>query len=115
MAVQDDVRRLSQMDSIYLGQLFTNIVGGSITSWHKGRLQQANDGSWVFRSISSEGTIIGFQLGSITPEGWSSVESPSSGITVTIFIKAPAVLPNGQQLVIGNICLQQQLPQEMTN
>jgi hypothetical protein len=114
MAVQDDVRRLSQMDSIYLGQSFPNIAGGDITSWHKGRLQQANDGSWVFRAFSSEGTIIGFQLGSVTG-GWQSVEAPSSGVTVTIFIKAAAILPNGQQLVVGVIYLQQQLPQEMTN
>lgn len=79
MAVQDDVRRLSQLDSIYLGyntQGMTNWV----TGWHKGRLQQANDGTWIFRSSASDGSVVGFQLGSISD--WTSNESPSSGIVV---------------------------------
>jgi len=62
MAVQDDLRRLSQLDSIYLGNNLMLYPAGEFTSWHKGRLQQANDGSWIFRSISQEGTIVGFQF-----------------------------------------------------
>jgi hypothetical protein len=52
MAVQDDVRRLSQLDSIYLGYN-TQGMTNSVTGWHKGRLQQANDGTWIFRSSAS--------------------------------------------------------------
>src|SRR5215467_14717086 len=89
MAVQDDLRRLSHLDSIYLGTSLnpadatSRFKGGSITGWYKGRLQQANDGSWIFRSISSDGIVVGFQLGP-TNQSWTSSESPSAGIIVTI-------------------------------
>jgi hypothetical protein len=106
MAVQDDVRRLSQLDSIYLGESI-NGVAAPITSWHKGRLQQANDGTWVFRSSSSDGAVVGFQLGPISPQ-WISTEAPSSGIQVTIPMTTMGA-------PIGSVYLQQQLPTELTN
>ena len=56
MAVQDDVRRLSQMDSIFLG-----VTTGIITAWYKERVQQAN----------------GVQLGHVG-QGWSSSEGPTT-------------------------------------
>jgi hypothetical protein len=112
MTVQDDLRRLSQLDSIYLGNMQTSYAAGAFTSWYKGRLQQANDGSWIFRSISSDGTVVGFQLSSVYP-GWGSFEAPSTGIVVTIPINVfvnPTV-----QFISATVYLQQQLPQELTN
>jgi hypothetical protein len=90
MAVQDDLRRLSELDSIFLGQM-VNLPGGlvnSITSWHRGRVQQANDGTWIFRSLSFEGTIVGFQLGPLQPT-WASSETPSFGIQVPFQLSNP--------------------------
>src|SRR6516162_3571903 len=95
MTVQDDLRRMSQLDSIYLGTSHNTNPGStttSVTSWCKGRLQQANDGNWLFRSISSDGTIVGVQLGSPN-QAWTSNETPSTGITVTIPINF--LLPPG--------------------
>src|SRR5262249_4598795 len=62
MAVPDDLRRLSQIDSIFLGWSAFGSTG-SVTSWYKGRVQQAADGGWIFRSISQDGSVIGYQLG----------------------------------------------------
>jgi hypothetical protein len=88
MTVQDDVRRLSQLDSIYLGQTLFGPVASSVTCWYKGRLQQANDGSWIFRSSSSDGAVAGFQLGPVRHQqdsvDWTSNETPSATITAGI-------------------------------
>src|SRR6266481_3902788 len=118
MAVQDDVRRLSQMDSIFLGW---NAVGfGSpVTSWYKGRVQQAGDGTWIFRSISQDGSVVGYQLG-FPGNNWSSDEQPSTGIRVFIQVTQTIVVPIQPpippiQLNIATVFLQQQLPNEMTN
>jgi hypothetical protein len=75
--VQDDVRRLSEMQGIYLG---VNLYG-ACTAWYEGRLQQSNDGSWNFRSSSRDGTIVAFQLG-FPAQSWTSQESPTDGLTV---------------------------------
>jgi len=112
MAVQDDLRRLGELDSIYLGATLNSYPAGSVTSWYKGRLQQANDGSWIFRSISSDGTVVGFQLGPAN-QGWASSETPSSGIVVTIPITV--YIPPESYPKFACIFLQQQLPQELTN
>jgi len=108
MAVPDDLRRLSQVDSIFLGW---SSFPGPITSWYKGRVQQAADGSWIFRSISQDGSIVGYQLG-VPGSNWSSSEAPSTGITVTISL-IQQIPPT--QIFLANVFLQQQLPQELTN
>jgi len=118
MAVQDDVRRLSQLDSVYLGY-FTQGMTSSITSWHKGRLQQANDGNWIFRSSGSDGSVVGFQLGMISSD-WQSNESPSGGITVQFQIYQVTQggdpnQPGPVQITLATVYLQQQLPTELTN
>jgi hypothetical protein len=82
MAVEDDLRRLTQVDSIYLGYGSLSL-GQFITSWFKGRLQQANDGSWILRSVSTDGAVSGFTLGPVQPN-WTSSETPNTGITVLI-------------------------------
>src|SRR5215467_3726335 len=117
MAVQDDLRRLSHLDSIYLGTSLnpadatSRFKGGSVTSWYKGRLQQANDGNWIFRSISLDGAVVGFQLGPADP-GWPSSETPSTGIVVTIPLHTNTP-PNFWNF--ASVSLQQQLPPELTN
>jgi hypothetical protein len=128
MAVQDDLRRLTQVDSIYLGYSVLNMMGSPFTSWFKGRLQQANDGNWIVRSVSTDGAVSGFQLG-LVQQNWQSTETPNTGITVSIPINlnvpsapsAPVGLPFGPgqpdpvQITTGTIFLQQQLPPELTN
>jgi hypothetical protein len=115
MAVEDDLRRLTQVDSIYLGYSVVLSFGQSITSWFKGRLQQANDGSWIVRSVSTDGAVSGFQLGPVQ-QNWQSTETPNTGITVSIPINlnVPQQV-NPIQITTGSIVLQQQLPQELTN
>jgi hypothetical protein len=118
MTVQDDVRRLSQMDSIYLGYN-TQGMFSLATSWHKGRLQQANDGAWTFRSSGSDGSVVGFQLGQISAD-WTSNESPSQGITVSFQIYTVTQVqtqptPTPVQIFLATVFLQQQLPFELTN
>jgi hypothetical protein len=111
MTVQDDLRRLSQLDGIYLGW---GIQGdNTFFCWHEGRLQQANNGNWIFRSVSSDSAIIGWQLGN--PSGtWTSSETPSSGLVVQIPI-TEQIPPPGVPFQVATVFLQQQLPQELTN
>jgi len=111
MAVQDDLRRLGELDSIYLGATLNSYPAGSVTSWYKGRLQQANDGNWIFRSISLDGTVVGFQLGP-ADQGWPSSETPSTGVIVTIPLHTNTP-PNYWNF--ASVSLQQQLPPELTN
>jgi hypothetical protein len=118
MAVADDLRRLSQVDSIYIGYSvvisnFPSPNSPPFTSWFKGRLQQANDGSWIVRSDSSDGAIAGFQLGAATPS-WQSSETPAGG-TVISFPITIVQQPGNLQVPTGYVYLQQQLPQELTN
>jgi hypothetical protein len=118
MAVPDDLRRLSQMDSIFLGWIVISSTG-FLTSWHKGRVQQAADGAWIFRSLSQDGSVIGYQLG-FPANTWTSDEQPSTGITITIPIVQSIFVPVQPpippiELSLGRVILQQQLPQELTN
>jgi hypothetical protein len=116
MAVEDDLIRLSQMDSIYVSISVQNMSGiFPFVSWFKGRLQQANDGNWIDRSVSQDGAIIGFQLGPVL-QNWQSSETPDTGLMV----QAPLMLnismgAQQESLAIGWWTLQQQLPQELTN
>src|SRR5208283_5309757 len=112
MAVIDDVRRLSQLDFIFLGQQFTNSVANAQqTTWYKGRLQQANDGAWIFRSISTDGTVVGVQLGSVTGN-WTSSERIGGGIQVQYSI---VIGVGGIGADLGlTLILAQSLPQELT-
>jgi hypothetical protein len=118
MAVQDDLRRLSQLDSIFLAWSIS-AGGNPVTSWYKGRVQQAADGAWIFRSISQDGSVVGYQLGFPTAN-WSSSETPSTGITVNISLIQTIIVPVQPpippiQTLLGNVILQQQLPPELTN
>ena len=114
MAVPDDLRRLSQIDSIFLGWSAFSSTGNPLTSWHKGRVQQAADGSWIFRSIAQDGSVIGYQLGFPTST-WSSDETPANGVRVAIPVSQMLPTTPPFQLNIAAVLLQQQLPTEMTN
>ncbi len=116
MAVADDLIRLSQMDSIYVSYSVQNMSGDlPFTSWFKGRLQQANDGNWIVRSVSQDGAIVGFQLGPVL-QNWQSSETPDTGITIGIpLIFNISIGAQQQSAAIGWVTLQQQLPQELTN
>ena len=46
MAVEDDLRRLSERETIYLGWTLGMAASEGFTVWHEGRLQQSNDGGW---------------------------------------------------------------------
>jgi len=77
--------------------------------WHKGRVQQANDGSFIFRSISQDGTVVGVQLGQVAGN-WNSSETVAGGINVEILVSV-GNLPGGVDL---RIIVAQSLPQELT-
>jgi hypothetical protein len=88
-----------------------------MSSWYKGRLLQANDGNWIFRSSSSDGSIVGFALAQVTSD-WTSGETPSSGITVRFPIYTDLSVGNPPQTVRISftwVLLKQQIPTELTN
>ena|SRR5258705_1367733 len=122
MTTQDDVRRLSQMGSIYLGWSVPSPGHNPVTGWFKGRLQQANDGNWIFRSISSDGSLTGFQLGN-AGSNWSSNETPADGITIVIQLTQTIMVPSQPgapmlppvQFTIAIVYLQEDLPAEVIN
>lgn len=125
MAVEDDLRRLSQLDAVFLSFSYQPYYNQDqiivpFRPWFKGRLQQANDGSWVFRSISQDGTVVGFELGptSGTPGRLTSSESPGAGIEVRIAynVVPPQALPGMPQLAGASLVIEiaQELPQHLT-
>ena len=122
MAVDDDLRRLNQLDAVFLSYSYqpgTDVPQNATFAvpfrpWYKGRLQQANDGSWIFKSISADGTIVAFELGSTrpgrgSPDALRSSESPGTGIQVElIYVVVPTEGPNlGVNLLIQ---IAQELP-----
>jgi hypothetical protein len=114
MAVEDDVRRLSDMQGIFLGWSLSS----DFYAWHEGRLQQNNRGGWLFRSISRDGTIVAFELGKVSSRWTSRSDGPSEGIAVEIALSSnTGVEPGGGGFgERGPMAyLRQQLPQEVTN
>ena len=58
MAVIDDVRRLSQLDFIFLGQQFASTpLATNQTVWHKGRVQQANLSFAIAETFPKNGVL----------------------------------------------------------
>jgi hypothetical protein len=117
MAVIDDLRRLMQLDFMFLGIAYSAIVPHSIdpvaSVWHKGRIQQANDGSFIFRSISQDGTVVGVQLGRVG-NNWTSSETVAGGINIQILVGDPTQTTGGAPGVALQIVLAQSLPPELT-
>ena len=113
MAIIDDVRRLMQLDFMFLGVAYQVVQAPGATVWHKGRIQQANDGSFIFRSISQDGTVIGVQLGQVGAS-WTSSETIPAGIQVQIPVAQSQAVLGGIVTLGLQIVLAQSLPQELT-
>jgi hypothetical protein len=114
MAVLDDLHRLSQADSVYLGYNVANSNGYAFGSWFKGRLQQSNGGAWLVRSVSVDGSTCGFVLGQPLPS-WTSNETPTTGISIQIPINQQIAPLPAAPVQIGLVMVQQTLPQDLTN
>jgi hypothetical protein len=85
MAVQDDLKRLAAEDILYLSHSWSVSFTppGPTAFWYRGRLRQASDGSWVFQTFTGEEGVYGITMGSVG-NNWSSSESPTTGLVVTI-------------------------------
>jgi hypothetical protein len=117
--VEDDLRSLSEIrGNIYLGWTLGKNAANGFVVWHEGRLQQSNDGQWLFRSSSSDGSIVAFQLRPVVDGNWSSSNTPREGIVVSYACIASGdnqPIAGGGDHRIGWLQLRQQLPQEVTN
>jgi hypothetical protein len=85
MAVLDDLRRLAAEDIVYHSYSLSENSGvaGPTVFWYRGRLRQASDGSWVFQTFTGGEGAYGITMGGVG-SNWSSSESPSSGLVITI-------------------------------
>jgi hypothetical protein len=85
MAVIDDVRKLAELDVVYLTSappgIFPQVV-------YRGRLHQALDGNWVFNTFTGPNGVMGLALGGVGA-AWASQETPNQGIIVTIAYPQP--------------------------
>jgi len=92
--VEDHLRRLRELRTIYLGSsLGVTLPGQAVpTFWYEGRLEQSNDGTWIFRSSSSDGSIVAFTLGRLTDHQWSSEDLPREALTCFFKLKSPLLL-----------------------
>jgi hypothetical protein len=109
MAVSDDLNRLAAQDVVYF--LRYTYGGGppSAREVFRGRLRQSLTSQWVFNASTGQNGVVGFILGGVGPT-WSSSESPSSGIQVTI---NNAIL-SGNPALIEQIVLTSLIPVEFT-
>ena len=80
------------------------------SSWYKGRLRQANDGNWFFRSVSSDGAFVGFELGSLS----SNVQSNGNFNYVSVG-GDDTVLGQPFPMNFATLLLRQNLPQGLAN
>lgn len=53
-----------------------------------GRLRQALSGDWVFNASTGQNGVVGFMLGGVNQNSWTSAESSASGLQVTATINA---------------------------
>jgi hypothetical protein len=100
MALSDDLNRLAAQDVVYLNRFMATSYGvpadappGALmqgaTEVFQGRLRQAPNGSWLFTASSGQPGVVGLDLGPAGGRGnWSSSESPSTGIQVSILYPA---------------------------
>ena len=95
MAVADYLNRLATQDVLYLTRYTQTGSGSSVRDVFRGRLRQALNGDWVFNASTGQNGVVGFILGAVTTKPvdpnqggpvWSSGETPSGGIQVTISI-----------------------------
>jgi hypothetical protein len=91
MAVSDDLNKLAALDVVYLTRTLSGSGGGmpvsqASTQVFRGRLRQALNGDWVFNASTGQNGVVGFVLGGVNPS-WTSSESPSAGIQVTMMFQ----------------------------
>ena len=92
MALSDDLNRLAAEDVVYLRKA----VPGGPAEVFRGRLRQAGNGNWLFKTSTGQNGVIGFELGQVgAMSNWSSSESPNAGIQVFISYLVPPADPNG--------------------
>jgi hypothetical protein len=86
MALTDDLNKLAAQDVIYLTRSFSAATGPahSSTEVFRGRLRQALNGDWVFNASTGQNGVVGFVLGSVGQNSWTSSESPATGLQITI-------------------------------
>ncbi|HJW38176.1 MAG TPA: hypothetical protein VJ420_06145 [Candidatus Udaeobacter sp.] len=85
MALSDDLNKLAAQDVVYLTRSISGIHGGGPTEVFRGRLRQALNGNWVF--TTSQNGVVGFLLGNVVQNSWNSVESPATGVQITIIFQ----------------------------
>jgi hypothetical protein len=108
MAVSDDLNRLAAQDVVYLRRY----MAGGVAEVFRGRLRQALNGEWVFNAFTGQNGVVGFILGLPQSQTWTSSESPSSGIQVTISLpvySAPNLSPLVEYIVLTTV-----IPPEFT-
>lgn len=100
MAVVDDLKRLADLDVVYLTQSFVAFEGWPRVVY-RGRLRQSLGGEWLFFASTDQNGVLGFGLG--LPTGtWSSSETPRTGIRVNAMFPFSVQPPTG----ILNVCIE---------
>jgi hypothetical protein len=110
MAVFDDLRRLAELDVVYLTKVIKGNTQGSTTIF-RGRLREALNGSWIFNTGINQNGVAGIDLG-VQQDSWLSSETPSQGLIVSINIPIiiPLVVPIPN---VGDIVLQVNFSEEI--
>lgn len=88
MALADDLNKLGAQEVVYLTRTFEGpAAGGGLTGSRevfRGRLRQALNGDWVFNASTGQNGVVGFVLGGVDQNSWTSSESPATGLQITI-------------------------------
>lgn len=101
MALSDDLTRLAAQDVVYLRRS----VQGGVAEVYRGRLRQTLDGRWVFNAFTGQNGVVGFVLG-YAGQSWTSSETPSGGIVVTLTIliySPPSLGPLVESTVLSTV------------
>lgn len=99
MALNDDLSRLAAQDVVYLTRC---ILSDSLKEVFRGRLRQALNGNWVYNASTGQNGAVGFDLGP-TGGSWSSSESPSTGIQISISYPAGQVPATGETILLTTV------------
>jgi hypothetical protein len=89
MAVDDDLRRLADLDTVYLSRTFFG-TGAYPADWYRGRFRQAANGEWVFNAYTGAEGVVGFELGVANTSTWQVNESPAGGLIISAPFGSPA-------------------------
>jgi hypothetical protein len=98
MAVIDDLNKLAAQDVVYLTRTLSVGAGGmgnGSTEVFRGRLREALNGDWVFHASTGQNGAVGFILGGVGQNSWSSSESPAAGLQITVTFQLSITLMGG--------------------